>query len=246
MGVWQILNFYDHICIKSHLRTALYTNICLPLSCNGLFHHQLALTWHLVHPRGTNLSTPVSLVWVKPGHGEGRKELKGLACFRCGEKGNFSHSCPIKRDDAKCSYKGCSNPNRHLIRAGIKMKKIRKKEVKENRQKKNQGRWKKKKRRWIEIIFQEGKVQRKRGLRHLILTHLDFHQNEWECNHALCNKLSRLNCTMLQDKLELSAMFLLCNLLYMLENLSLFSFVIIPLHQISKHVRKRSHINNIT
>ena len=63
MGVWQILTFYDHICIKCHLRTALYTNIFLPLSWNGLFHHQLALTWCLVCPMGTNLSTSFSLVW---------------------------------------------------------------------------------------------------------------------------------------------------------------------------------------
>lgn len=31
---------------------------------------------------------------------ECKKDLIDLSCYCCGEKGNFSHSCPIKREDA--------------------------------------------------------------------------------------------------------------------------------------------------
>ena len=49
--------------------------------------------------------------------GCGRKEIKDLSCFRCREKGHFSHSCPIKREDAVCTFKGCTTPNGHIIKA---------------------------------------------------------------------------------------------------------------------------------
>ena len=47
----------------------------------------------------------------------GRREIKDLSCYCCGEKGHFFHSCPVKREDAVCTFKGCNTPNRHLIKA---------------------------------------------------------------------------------------------------------------------------------
>ena len=60
---------------------------------------------------------------VKPGGGEGQEELKDLVCFRCGEKGHFSHSCPIKREDAIALIKALLIQTGTLLKhVGIKIK----------------------------------------------------------------------------------------------------------------------------
>ena len=49
--------------------------------------------------------------------GCGRKEIKDLSCFRCREKGHFSQLCLIKREGTVCTFKWCTTPNGHLIKA---------------------------------------------------------------------------------------------------------------------------------
>ena len=49
------------------------------------------------------------------GGGEHANATKDKAtCYRCGEAGHFIGSCKIKREDAKCSWKGCKFPDGHL------------------------------------------------------------------------------------------------------------------------------------
>ena len=48
---------------------------------------------------------------------EREKEKEDIDCFRCGEKGHYATRCPVKREKAVCTFKCCTSPNVHLLKA---------------------------------------------------------------------------------------------------------------------------------
>ena len=50
------------------------------------------------------------------GYSSSKRDIKDVSYYRCGKKGNYLHSGPVKRQDTVCTFKGCHNPNGHLIK----------------------------------------------------------------------------------------------------------------------------------